>query len=807
MTTPTVTSSTDSQMHNNIMAAGSRDRPPMLAIGRYPQWHSRFLRYIDTRPNGEALKKCILIGPYKPTTVVVQAVDATDDSLAIPKHTTVGYSNRSKGHRVYNKRTRMMVESIHIRFDEIKEVSETSVANDTSGLVPQRQKASNYDNSDPGFNLQDKQPSTNIQPISAPSTPTYVPIEENNDYQAEEEHEAMADSAWIEAMQEELHQFDRLQVWELVDKSFGKTVIRLKWLWKNKKGEDQTVVRNKARLVAKGYAQEEGIDFEESFAPVARLEAVRIFIAYAAHKLKWLWKNKKDEDQTVIRNKARLVAKGYAQEEGIDFKESFAPVARLEAEEVYVAQPDGFVDPDHPEKVYRLRKALYGLKQAPRAWYDELSKFLTSKGFTKDKIKEKGDQCIPVGYSTQSKGYQVYNKRTRMIVESIHICFDEIKEVSETSVANNTSGLVPQRQKASDYDNPDSVPQRQDVSSSPDADILLHKTNNLQRIFHLHQHHQLIQMFTLRKIIMIKEKKENNYKMMNVPILFVLRHKKKLSLPHITLVWELVDKPFGKMVIRLKWLWKNKKDEDQTVIRNKARLVAKGYGQEEDGRENSILNGPLKEEFYVAQPDGFVALIIQKRRSYFLPNSTIPRRSRKQTTNVVEPEFCTIVEMADNRTMAQMLQAPIEGYEDAIVVPPINANNFELKQTLINIVQSNQVMGRQDPHNHLCFFNKVTSTFRHPEVPNTTIKLLLFPFSLEGEPRIWLDKEPPRSILTWKDLVSKFINQFFPPSKTIYLRNEIINFLQKPNETFNEAWERFKDLLRQCPHHGFSELH
>ncbi|GJR56817.1 reverse transcriptase domain-containing protein [Tanacetum coccineum] len=93
--------------------------------------------------------------------------------------------------------------------------------------------------------------------------------------------------------------------------------------------------------------------------------------------------------------------------------------------------------------------------------------------------------------------------------------------------------------------------------------------------------------------------------------------------------------------------------------------------------------------------------------------------------------------MADNRTMAQMLQAPIEGYEDAIVVPPINANNFELKQPLINLVQSNKFTGRQDPHNHLRFFNKVTSTFRHPEVPNTSIKLLLFPFSLDGEARDW----------------------------------------------------------------------
>nr|GEZ40827.1 hypothetical protein [Tanacetum cinerariifolium] len=89
MTTPNVTSSTNSQMHNNIMAAGSRDHPPMLAPGRYPQWRSRFLRYVDTRPNGETLRKCILSGPYKPTTVLVQSVEATDDSPAVPEHTTV----------------------------------------------------------------------------------------------------------------------------------------------------------------------------------------------------------------------------------------------------------------------------------------------------------------------------------------------------------------------------------------------------------------------------------------------------------------------------------------------------------------------------------------------------------------------------------------------------------------------------------------------------------------------------------------------------------------------------------------------
>nr|GEW00982.1 retrovirus-related Pol polyprotein from transposon TNT 1-94 [Tanacetum cinerariifolium] len=147
----------------------------------------------------------------------------------------------------------------------------------------------------------------------------------------------------------------RLQVWELVDKPFGKTVIRLKWLWKNKNDVDQTVIRNKAGLVAKGYAQEEGVDFEKTFAPVARLEVVWIFVAYDAHNSFPIYQ--------------------------MDVKMTFlnGPLK----EEVYVAQTDGFVDPDHSDKVYRLRKALYGLKQAPRAWYDELSNFLMSKGFTK----------------------------------------------------------------------------------------------------------------------------------------------------------------------------------------------------------------------------------------------------------------------------------------------------------------------------------------------------------------------------------------------------------------------------------------
>nr|GFA63981.1 reverse transcriptase domain-containing protein [Tanacetum cinerariifolium] len=104
-----------------------------------------------------------------------------------------------------------------------------------------------------------------------------------------------------------------------------------------------------------------------------------------------------------------------------------------------------------------------------------------------------------------------------------------------------------------------------------------------------------------------------------------------------------------------------------------------------------------------------------------------------------------IVTMADQRTMAQLLQAPTEGYEDAIVVPAITADNFKLKQGLLTLVTNKQFFGhgKEDPHAHIRYFNKITSTLKFPNVLNTSIKLMLFSFSLEGAARIWLEKEPP----------------------------------------------------------------
>ncbi|GJX02723.1 putative ribonuclease H-like domain-containing protein [Tanacetum coccineum] len=181
---------------------------------------------------------------------------------------------------------------------------------------------------------------------------------------------ALSDSSWVEAMQEELMQFKLQQVWILVDLPIGKRAIGTKWVFRNKKDERGIVIRNKARLVAQGHRQEECIDYEEVFAPVARIEAIRLFLAYASFM-------------------GFLVYQ-------MDVKSAF--LYRTIEEEVYVTQPPGFKDPNNPDKVYKVVKALFGLHQAPRAWYETLANYLLGNGFKIGKIdqtlfikKQKGD--------------------------------------------------------------------------------------------------------------------------------------------------------------------------------------------------------------------------------------------------------------------------------------------------------------------------------------------------------------------------------------------------------------------------------
>nr|GEX11540.1 hypothetical protein [Tanacetum cinerariifolium] len=321
----------------------------------------------------------------------------------------VRYSNQSRAYRVFNKRTRVIVETIHVNFNELPQIASDHVSSDpvpqcliTLDLLfslmfdellnrsTQVVSKSFVVSAAATPHQRQQQPTTPLNTQTTPEPtcqdPSQVPTitSSENINQAETILEnahvvddefinifctPMQDRGEISSRHEELHQFDRLDVWELVDRPLCINVINMKWLRKNKLDEEITVICRKSHLVDKGYAQKEGVDFEESFAPVARLEAVWLFIAYAAHK-----------SFTVYQ---------------MDVKTTFlyGPLK----EEVYVNQPDGFVDLYHPNKVYRLKKALYGLKQAPRATEYQLADMFTKSLFEdrcKYLVRRLGMRCL-----------------------------------------------------------------------------------------------------------------------------------------------------------------------------------------------------------------------------------------------------------------------------------------------------------------------------------------------------------------------------------------------------------------------------
>nr|GFB55351.1 hypothetical protein [Tanacetum cinerariifolium] len=251
----------------------------------------------------------------------------------------VGYSTQSRAYRVFNKRTRVIMESIHVNFDKLPQMASDQLSSDPApecltmalnhdSLSPVIQRQANVPQADRTVTTSNEldllfslmfdellngsskvvSKSSAVSAADAPNqrqhhttplnnhttpaptcqvltlAPTIISSENINQAETYTENDQVTDVEFINILStlEELHQFDRLDVWELVDRPLCSNVINLKWLWKNKRDEENTIIRNKSRLVAKGYAQKEGIDFEESFAPVARLEAVSLFIAYAA---------------------------------------------------------------------------------------------------------------------------------------------------------------------------------------------------------------------------------------------------------------------------------------------------------------------------------------------------------------------------------------------------------------------------------------------------------------------------------------------------------------------------------------------
>nr|GEX95789.1 retrovirus-related Pol polyprotein from transposon TNT 1-94 [Tanacetum cinerariifolium] len=279
----------------------------------------------------------------------------------------IGYAPTKKAFRIYNRHSRRIVETIHVDFDEL-----TTMASEQR-IIPQDVKDDNLDmevahmGNDPLFGapipeVTSAQSSLTASPQSIVQTDHQI-SHHNSKWTKDHPLQNIIGqlSRPIEAMQEELNEFERLEVWELVPRPDKVVVITLKLIYKVQLDDLGGILKNKARLVARGYRQKEGIDFEESFAPVARLEAIRIFLAYATHKNMVVYQ--------------------------MDVKTAFLN-GNLR-EEVYVTQLDRFVDQYNPNHVYKLKKALYGLKQASRAWYDMLSSCLLSQDFSKGSVDPK----------------------------------------------------------------------------------------------------------------------------------------------------------------------------------------------------------------------------------------------------------------------------------------------------------------------------------------------------------------------------------------------------------------------------------
>ncbi|GJW33369.1 putative ribonuclease H-like domain-containing protein [Tanacetum coccineum] len=250
--------------------------------------------------------------------------------------------------------------------------------------------------------------------------------------------QALEDPSWVEAMQEELLQFKLQKVWKLVDLPNGKRAIGTKWVFRNKKDEIGIVVRNKARLVAQGYTREEGIDYDEVFAPVARIEAIRLFLAYTSFM-------------------------GFIVYQ-MDVKSAFL-YGTIE-EEVYVCQPPGFEDPHFPDKVYKVEKALYGLHQAPKAWYETLSidKTLFIK---KDKgLMHKRFQMSSMGELTFFLGLQVQQKKDRIFIIQDKYVADILKKFDFATMKTTSTPMEPNKALVKDEE-----AEAVDVPSSPKIPI------------------------------------------------------------------------------------------------------------------------------------------------------------------------------------------------------------------------------------------------------------------------------------------------------------------------------------------------
>nr|GEW63568.1 Gag-Pol polyprotein [Tanacetum cinerariifolium] len=662
-------------MHSNIMAAGSKDHLPMLATGRYAEWQSRFLRYIDTRPNGDALRKCILEGPYKLTTVTIPAVPATNDTPAVPERTAIEtlltMSSKNKAHYESEK------EEIHLLLtgigDEIYSTVDACKTAHEMWIAIERLQQGEY------LNIQDvktnlywefgKFTSHDGESMESYYSRFYKMMNEmirNNlkvaTMQVNVQFLQQLQPEWSrkpKRVKDSTYHKEKMLLWKQANKGVPLQAEQADWLEDTYAKIDEQESEAHSSFMEK--IQE--VPIADSGTDTEPLEQVQydaeynvfanerqhskqpesisnIFVVEKTDLETYKTLNDRTVDYDKLEHKLNETLGLLAQKE-IDIKEEVIHKTNVSRPQLKSTQMKDKVMPnnsqvkekkteveDHPRissisnKTKSITTCNDSLKSRTsnvnvvcvtcgKCVFNSNHDACVSKFLNDVNARTKNPKVAPISTrqpksqankyvaippkktvaseSTiqKSKGY--YRMLYEKTIESIHLRFNEIKEMIETSIDNNTSGLVLQRQKASDYENSSPVPQVPHVS--PSADTTVPSQQELDLLFEqvrgnpfkpVQTRRQLaidpeICMFTLTMSIA----KPKTIKKAMTDSAWIEAMQEELYQFERLQVWELVDKPFGKNIIKLKWLWKNKNDEDQTVIHNKARIMAKGYAQEE----------------------------------------------------------------------------------------------------------------------------------------------------------------------------------------------------------------------------------
>ncbi|KAJ9556430.1 hypothetical protein OSB04_011044 [Centaurea solstitialis] len=664
-----------------------------------------------------------------------------------------------------------------------------------------------------------------------------VDLDEPTSYQ-----EAMAGpkaAKWKEAMESEMQSMYDNQVWDLLDHIPIQKIVGHKWVFKKKTDMDSKVHTYKARLVAKGYTQTHGVDYDETFSPVAMLKSIRIVIAIAAFHDYEIWQ--------------------------MDVKTAFLNGKLFE--DVYMTQPEGFVQSEHPNRVCKLQKSIYGLKQASRSWnicFDEKIKefgFLRSEDEPYDILLMGNDiptlqsvktwlgKCFSMkdmGDAAYILGIKIYRDRSRRLIGLSQSTYID-KVLKKFNMQDSKKGFIPMQHglalskaqcpsSSSELERMSRIPYASAIGSimyamictRPDVSCALSMTSQYQAnpgndhwtavkniLKYLRRTKEMFLVYGGVEELSVKGYTDASFQTdrddscSQSGFVFLLngravswRSSKQSTIADSTTEAEYIAvNEAAKEAV-----WMKKFIGDLGVvpsIQDPIEIFCDNEGAVILAKEPSVaLNLVIAKEGKGGVPR--CLLTADLLEPFEEPEREFRKRNKKKSKANKVRSRALIFEMGDEAPMWTARRAAPTVPTNPITKPNLNK---EILGKLLHMIKDLTFDGKNDsnPIVHMENFVDICDLFKTEVDRDDAIRLRVFPLTLIGEARAWLRSLEPSSITTWEGLRSKFLSRFFPPSKIDKLRAEIRSFQQQDGETISEAWERFKHLLNSCPSHELNK--